>query len=88
MRPETSTYQLELPPEYKIHPTFNARRLKLFDDDDPALFPNRDTLHARISLNNMSIISLEIMESQNIFIQSTYGKFYKQVLPLLYRAKR
>ncbi len=43
MKPETSTYKLELPSEYKIHPTFHARHLKLFIDNDPALFPNRES---------------------------------------------
>ena len=44
MKPETSTYKLELPPEYKIHPTFHARRLKLFVDNDSTLFPNREPM--------------------------------------------
>ena len=40
--PQTSTYKLELPLEYKIHPTFHARRLKPAIDNDPALFPDRE----------------------------------------------
>ena len=40
--PRTSTYKLDLPPEYsEIHPTFHAKRLKAAFDNDDTLFPNR-----------------------------------------------
>ena len=40
--PETSTYKLELPSQYKIHPTFHAKRLKPAFENDPELFPGRE----------------------------------------------
>src|SRR5437667_3451132 len=43
--PETSSYKLELPPEYKIHTTFHAKLLKPAFDNDTELFP--DHVHAR-----------------------------------------
>src|SRR5436305_12449888 len=38
MKPETSTYKLELPSEYKIHPTLNARYIKLIIENDLKIF--------------------------------------------------
>jgi len=40
--PETSTYKLELPSSYKIHPTFHARLLKAAVPNDPESFPARE----------------------------------------------
>ena len=40
-KPETSTYTLRLPPEYKIHPTIHAKLLKLAFENDPLVFPDR-----------------------------------------------
>ena len=40
--PETSTYKLELPSNYKIHPTFHARLLKAAIPSDPELLPARE----------------------------------------------
>ena len=39
--PVTSNYTLKLPSEFRIHPKFHARRLKLAHDNDPELFPGR-----------------------------------------------
>jgi Reverse transcriptase (RNA-dependent DNA polymerase)/RNase H-like domain found in reverse transcriptase/Integrase zinc binding domain/Chromo (CHRromatin Organisation MOdifier) domain/Integrase core domain len=41
-KPATSTYKLELPPQYKIHPTFHSKRLKPAINNDPSLFPGRE----------------------------------------------
>jgi hypothetical protein len=41
--PETSAYNLEFPNNYKIHPTFYARLLKPFVDNNPELFPARES---------------------------------------------
>lgn len=46
-RPETSTYKLDLPRQYKFHPTFHANRLKPAIPNDPELFPGREQEHPR-----------------------------------------
>jgi hypothetical protein len=46
-RPETSTYKLDLPRQYKFHPTFHANRLKPAIPNDPELFPGREQKHPR-----------------------------------------
>ena len=43
-KPETSTYKLKLPSEYKIHPTFHAKLLKSAFENDPLLFPKRQVI--------------------------------------------
>jgi hypothetical protein len=40
-KPETSTYKLDLPLQYSIHPTFHARHLKLYILNDSEKFPER-----------------------------------------------
>jgi hypothetical protein len=40
-KPQTSTYKLDLPPQYSIYPTFHARRLKPYVPNDPEKFPER-----------------------------------------------
>ena len=42
MKPETSTYKLDLPPSYKVHPVFHARLIKLAIPNDPKQFPTRE----------------------------------------------
>ena len=39
---ETSSYKLDIPDMYKIHPTFHARLLRLFIPNDPDRFPTRE----------------------------------------------
>jgi len=40
---ERSTYRMELPQEYKIHPVFHAGLLKFPSPNNPTLFPVRET---------------------------------------------
>ncbi|GAW08899.1 reverse transcriptase-RNase H-integrase [Lentinula edodes] len=42
VHPEFSAYTLDLPPTLDIFPTFHADQLKLYTDNDPTLFPNRE----------------------------------------------
>jgi hypothetical protein len=46
-RPETSTYKLDLPRQYKFHPIFHANRLKPVIFNDPELFPAREQEYQR-----------------------------------------
>jgi hypothetical protein len=39
---ETSTYTLDLPSEFRIHPRFHAKLIKPAHENDPALFPDRE----------------------------------------------
>ena len=41
-RPETSTYELELPPEYSIHSSFHANLLRPYVANDRTHFPARE----------------------------------------------
>jgi hypothetical protein len=51
-RPETSTYTLELPLNYKIHLTFHARLLKTAIPNDLELFPARELTRLSSAFEN------------------------------------
>jgi hypothetical protein len=51
-RPETSTYTLELPLNYKIHLIFHARLLKAAILNDPELFPARELTRLSLAFKN------------------------------------
>ncbi|KAF8832209.1 hypothetical protein HHX47_DHR1001661 [Lentinula edodes] len=42
IHPQFSAYTLDLPAHLNIFPTFHADELKLYSDNDPSLFPNRE----------------------------------------------
>jgi hypothetical protein len=51
-RPETSTYTLELPSNYKIHLIFHARLLKAAIPNDPELFSTREPIRPGLAFED------------------------------------
>jgi len=58
-KPETSSYKLELPQEYKIHLTFHTKRLKPAIPNDVSQFPHREPSRPPPEIDDPDLYEIE-----------------------------